>query len=76
MTKLRTALVGTAVLATLLASSSAGFAQGTSEQRAACMGDAFRLCSAEIPNVGKITACMKSNYSKLSPRCQAQFAKG
>jgi hypothetical protein len=76
MTKLRTALVGSAVLASLLASSSAGFAQGTPEQRAACTGDAFRLCSSEIPSVAKVTACMKANYSKLSPRCQAQFAKG
>ena len=76
MTKLRTALIGTAVLATLLASSSAGFAQGTPEQRAACMGDVFKFCSSEIPNVAKVTACMKTNYSKLSPRCQAQFARG
>jgi hypothetical protein len=75
MTKLRTALTATAVLATLVASSSAGFAQGTSEQRAACMGDAFKYCSGEIPNVARITACMKTNYSNLSPRCQAQFAR-
>ncbi len=60
MTKLRTALVATAVAATLLASSSsAGFAQGTPEQRAACMGDVFKFCSSEIPNVAKVTACMK-----------------
>jgi hypothetical protein len=76
MTKIRTALIGTAVFATLLATSSAGFAQGTPEQRSACMGDAFRLCSAEIPNVPKITACMKANYSKLSPGCKAAAAKG
>ena len=23
-----------------------------------CTGDAFRLCSSEIPNIPKITACM------------------
>ena len=71
MTKLRTVLAGTAVLATLLASSSAGFAQGTPEQRAACMGDVFKFCSSEIPNVAKVTACMKANGPKLSPACRA-----
>jgi hypothetical protein len=71
MTKLRTALAATAVLATLLASSSAGFAQGTPEQRAACMGDVFKFCSSEIPSVAKVTACMKANGAKLSPACKA-----
>jgi hypothetical protein len=77
MTKIRTTLIGTAILATLLATSSAGFAnEGTPEQRSACMGDAFKFCSAEIPNIPKITACMKANYSKLSPGCKAAAAKG
>jgi hypothetical protein len=78
MTKIRTALLGTAVLATVLATSSAGFAQqqGTSEQRSACMGDAFKFCGAEIPNVPRITACMKANLPKLSPACKAAVAKG
>ena len=71
MTRIRMALIGTAVLATVLATSSAGFARGTPEQRSACMGDAFKFCSAEIPNVPKITSCMKANYSKLSPGCKA-----
>ena len=71
MTKLRTAFIGAAVLATLLASSSAGFAQGTPEQRAACMGDVFKFCSSEIPSVAKVTACMKANGAKLSPACKA-----
>ena len=71
MTRLRTALIGTAVLATLVASSSAGFAQGTPEQRAACMGDVFKFCSSEIPNVAKVTACMKANAAKLSLACKA-----
>jgi hypothetical protein len=74
MTKIRTALLGTAVLATLLATAPAAFAQGTPEQRSACMGDAFKFCSSEIPNVPRITACMKANYSKLSPACRAAAA--
>jgi hypothetical protein len=77
MIKIRTALIGTAVFATVLATSSAGFAQqGTPEQRSACMGDAFKFCAAEIPNVPKITACMRANASKLSPACKAAVAKG
>jgi hypothetical protein len=77
MIKIRTALIGTAVLATVLATSLAGFAQqGTPEQRSACMGDAFKFCAAEIPNVPKITACMRANASKLSPACKAAVAKG
>jgi hypothetical protein len=30
----------------------------TPEQEQACTGDAFRLCSSEIPDVGRVTACM------------------
>jgi hypothetical protein len=74
MTKFRNAVLLTAILATLVASPSVSLAQGTSEQRSACMGDAFKFCSAEIPNVPKITACMKANYSKLSPACKAAAA--
>jgi hypothetical protein len=76
MTRIRNAALGAAVLATLLASSSAGFAQGTPEQRSACMSDAFRYCSSEIPNVPRITSCMKANFSKLSAGCKAVFIKG
>jgi hypothetical protein len=76
MTKIRATLISTAVLAVVLATSSAGFAQGTPEQRSACMGDAFKFCSSEIPNIPRITSCMKANYSKLSPGCKAAAAKG
>ena len=76
MTKLRVVAAGTAILAVLIGSTSAGLAQGTAEQRAACTGDAFRLCAGEIPNVARITACMKVNFSRLSPGCKAVFVKG
>ena len=36
-----------------------------------CTGDAFRLCSSEIPNIPKITACMFKNRSSLSAGCRA-----
>ena len=48
-------------------------ALGTSEERAACTPDVFRLCSSEIPNVTAIIACMKAKKSQLSAGCRAAF---
>ena len=45
----------------------------TPEQEQACTSDAFRLCSSEIPNVDRVTACMVAKKSQLSPGCRAQF---
>ena len=45
----------------------------TPEQEQACTPDAFRLCGAEIPDVGRVTACMVAKKSQLSPPCRAQF---
>jgi hypothetical protein len=39
----------------------------------ACSGDAFRLCSAEIPDVDRVTVCMIRNKAQLSPGCQVFF---
>jgi hypothetical protein len=58
------------LLAGALASSPAA-AQGTPEQRAACENDAMRLCGQFIPDVDRITACMKRNCARVSPRCAA-----
>ena len=52
--------------------SSSGHAY-TPEQEQACTNDAFRLCSSEIPNVDRVTACMAAKKSQLSPPCRAQF---
>jgi hypothetical protein len=54
--------------------SSAVLAQGTAEERSDCMGNAFEFCSAVIPDVAKIEACLKGNMSQLSPECRAEFA--
>ncbi len=51
----------------------AALALGSSEQRAACTPDVFRLCSAQIPNVDAIVACLKREKSNLSPDCKAVF---
>src|SRR5262245_45403933 len=45
----------------------------TPEQEQACTGDAFRLCSSEIPDISRVTACMVAKKSQLSPACRAQF---
>src|SRR6202000_3063259 len=37
-------------------------AQGTAQQRTACMGDAFRFCSADIPKT-----CLLQNRERLRP---------
>ena len=49
--------------------------EATAEQRRACTPDAFRLCSAHIPNVEAITACMTAKKSELSPACKVVFDK-
>lgn len=50
--------------------STASFAY-TAEAQQMCTGDAFRLCSSEIPNIPKITACMRKHRSQLSAGCRA-----
>ena len=49
-------------------------AQGTPEQRQACAPDAMRLCSDFIPDVPKITKCMKAKYRELSRPCRVAMA--
>ncbi|GLR91482.1 hypothetical protein [Bradyrhizobium iriomotense] len=47
----------------------------TAEAQQMCSGDAFRLCSSEIPNIPKITACMYKHRADLSPGCRAVMDK-
>jgi hypothetical protein len=50
-------------------SSTSGFAF-SAEAQSMCSGDAFRLCSSEIPNIPKITACMIKQRASLSSGCR------
>src|SRR5829696_2509235 len=59
---------------TLATLSTAAFAQSSEDQQA-CMNDAFRVCSATIPDRARTTACMVENKSKLSPACQMVMDK-
>lgn len=47
----------------------------TPEERQACIGDAFRLCWADIPDRDRVTACMVENKSRLGPACRAVMAR-
>ena len=42
----------------------------SAEAQQICTGDAFRLCSSEIPNIPKITACMVKHRLDLSAGCR------
>ena len=48
----------------------------TAEEQQACQGDAFRLCSSEIPDVDRVTACMIARKAELSPGCRVFFRSG
>ncbi len=43
----------------------------SAEAQQMCTGDAFRLCSSEIPNIDRITACMMKQRTSLSSGCRA-----
>jgi hypothetical protein len=54
--------------------STAAFAQ-TSEEQQLCMDDAFKVCSATIPDRTRTIACMVANKSRLSAGCQGVMEK-
>jgi hypothetical protein len=43
----------------------------SAEAQQMCTGDAFRLCSSDIPNIPAITACMVKHRTELSSGCRA-----
>ena len=64
------------VVAAALSVLSAGAAIAqSSEDQQACMNDAFRVCSATIPDRNKTIACMVQNKAKLSSACQVVMDK-
>jgi hypothetical protein len=65
--------VSLALMAALAPSPAAAY---TADQRAACEGDAMRLCSAYVKDINHITACMKRNRRNLSAGCRAVFEGG
>jgi hypothetical protein len=69
--QIRTTIAAALTLGVL---STAAFAQ-TAEEQQACMNDAFRVCSATIPDRARTTACMIQHKSQLSAACQMVMAK-
>jgi len=56
-----------ASIASLSSTSSFAF---SAEAQEMCTSDAFRLCSSEIPDIPKITACMFKHRADLSTDCR------
>ncbi|MGJ4992779.1 hypothetical protein ACQR0Z_00075 [Bradyrhizobium sp. HKCCYLS3077] len=66
------AAVSVAAVATFTTTESFAF---SAEAQQMCTGDAFRLCSSEIPNIPAVTACMIKNRSSLSSGCRTVLDK-
>jgi hypothetical protein len=45
----------------------------TAEQQQLCSDDAMRLCGEFVPDVDRITACMRKQFSQLSKGCKSVF---
>ena len=68
--QVRKATAALALVAAFSAVSSTASFAFSAEAQQMCSGDAFRLCSSEIPNIPKITACMIKHRSDLSSGCR------
>jgi hypothetical protein len=68
-------LVACVVFGSALLWPAAGQAFTEEDQRRLCTGDVMRLCSAEIPDVERITACMRRQRANLSEGCRSVFGK-
>ena len=68
------ALFGLALIASLVPEPAA--AQWSAAQRAACEGDAMRLCSQAMTDPQRLNACMQSNASRVSSRCRTAMGMG
>lgn len=65
----------TLAVALTVATCSTGALAQTAQEQQACMNDAFRVCSATIPDRNKTIACMVQNKPQLSTACQMVMDK-
>jgi hypothetical protein len=72
---LRRAALVLAFAASMSSLSSTSSFAFSAEAQQMCTGDAMRLCSSEIPNVSKITACMMKQRASLSSGCRTVMDK-
>ena len=70
MLTVRRGIFGALVLLSLLPTAAAAEFKPTAEQRAACGGDAVRLCRAHFPSMDRILGCLTANKSQLSAGCR------
>jgi len=66
--------ISLAVALTVATFSAPALAQTAQEQQA-CMNDAFRVCSATIPDRNRTIACMVQHKAQLSAACQVVMDK-
>jgi hypothetical protein len=67
---LRQAGLVLACAASFSALSSSASLAFSAEAQQMCTGDAFRLCSSDIPDIAAITACMVKRRARLSSGCR------
>src|SRR5260370_30931817 len=63
-------------IACVIAAQASAFSEenrGTYEQQMACTPDVWRLCFDQIPDVNRITACLRQNTAQLSGPCRSVF---
>jgi hypothetical protein len=60
------------VVAALAMAAGPAFAQ-SQEDQAACTPDVMRLCQQDIPDQGRIVACLVRSRLQLSPACTGVF---
>jgi hypothetical protein len=58
--------------AVAMTTSANAFDQALAQQ--ACGNDVFAMCQQDIPDQGRITACLRKNYSRASSPCRAFMA--
>jgi hypothetical protein len=63
-------ILGLAAGALLLFQASA-YAQDMQAGQQACGNDVFALCQQAIPDQGRIAACLRANFKRVSPTCRA-----
>jgi len=56
-----------------LLSAAPAMAQGTASQRAACEGDAYKFCEAQVPDAIAVEKCLRGNAGSLSAACRAEM---
>ena len=61
-----------AFAAATFATSANAFDQAAAQQ--ACGNDVMSMCQQDVPDQGRITACLRKNYSHVSSPCRAFMA--